>query len=105
MKNKRIEYLDLVKFIAILLVCIGHWYAKVPALDSSLNPIIYSFHMPLFMLVCGYFSVKALELPVRELLIKKGKQLLIPTIACTSVAIGLYGGGNWYRNNWMCLVS
>lgn len=92
MKNKRIEYLDLVKFIAILLVCIGHWYAKVPALDSSLNPIIYSFHMPLFMLVCGYFSVKALELPVRELLIKKGKQLLIPTIACTIVAIGLYGG-------------
>lgn len=104
MKNKRIEYLDLVKFIAILLVCIGHWYAKVPALDSSLNPIIYSFHMPLFMLVCGYFSVKALELPVRELLIKKGNsylflQLLVPLWPL------VYMGGNWYRNNWMCLVS
>ena len=63
MANNRIEYLDLVKFFAICLVCIGHSYAKVPTLESSLCPIIYSFHMPLFMLVCGYFSVHSLELP------------------------------------------
>ena len=46
MANKRIEYLDLVKFFAICLVCIGHSYAKVPTLESSVCPIIYSFHMP-----------------------------------------------------------
>lgn len=78
MANKRIEYLDLVKFFAICLVCIGHSYAKVPTLESSVCPIIYSFHMPLFMLVCGYFSVHSLELPTKELLLKKGKQLLLP---------------------------
>ena len=44
MANNRIEYLDLVKFFAICLVCIGHSYAKVPTLESSVCPIIYSFH-------------------------------------------------------------
>ena len=60
MANKRIEYLDLVKFFAICLVCIGHSYVKVPTLESLVCPIIYSFHMPLFMLVCVvcYYIVK-----------------------------------------------
>lgn len=60
MANNRIEYLDLVKFFAICLVCIGHSYAKIPTLESSLCSIIYSFHMPLFMLVCVvcYYIVK-----------------------------------------------
>ena len=92
MANNRIEYLDLVKFFAICLVCIGHSYAKVPTLESSLCPIIYSFHMPLFMLVCGYFSVHSLELPTKELLLKKGKQLLLPALSCTMLSFLLYGG-------------
>lgn len=89
MANNRIEYLDLVKFFAICLVCIGHSYAKVPTLESSLCPIIYSFHMPLFMLVCGYFSVHSLELPTKELLLKKGKQLLLPALSCTYCMEGI----------------
>lgn len=72
MVSNRIESLDFVKFVAILLVCIGHCYAKVPALESSLHSIIYSFHMPLFMLVCGYFSVRSLELSMVELFLKRG---------------------------------
>lgn len=35
MANNRIEYLDLVKFFAICLVCIGHSYAKVPTLERA----------------------------------------------------------------------
>ena len=93
MVSNRIESLDFVKFVAILLVCIGHCYAKVPSLESSLHSIIYSFHMPLFMLVCGYFSVRSLELSMVELFLKKGKQLIIPTLSCTLVTLCLYGGG------------
>lgn len=93
MVSSRIESLDFVKFVAILLVCIGHCYAKVPSLESSLHSIIYSFHMPLFMLVCGYFSVRSLELSMVELFLKKGKQLIIPTLSCTLVTLCLYGGG------------
>lgn len=91
MANKRIEYLDLVKFFAICLVCIGHSYAKVPTLESSVCPIISSFHMPLFMLVCGYFSVHSLELSIKGLLLKKGKQLLLPTLSCTMLSFILGG--------------
>ena len=53
--TKRIVYLDVVKFIAIWLVCIGHSYSIVTMKHSSiLYQWIYSFHMPLFMLVSGY---------------------------------------------------
>ena len=93
MGKDRIAYLDFVKFIAILLVCIGHCYVMSPNLESSIRPIIYSFHMPLFMLVCGYFSIRSLEIPIKSLLEKKSKQLLIPVISCTILIICLFGGG------------
>ncbi len=92
MKQDRIAYLDLVKFVAILLVCIGHCYVMSPNLESSIRPIIYSFLMPLFMLVCGNFSICSLEIPIKSLLEKKSKQLLIPVISCTILIICLFGG-------------
>ena len=93
MGKDRIAYLDFVKFIAILLVCIGHCYVMTPNLDSIVRPIIYSFHMPLFMLVCGYFSIRSLEISIRSLLEKKSRQLLLPVISCTIMTICLFGGG------------
>ena len=95
MGKDRIAYLDFVKFIAILLVCIGHCYLMSPNLKSSIRPIIYSFHMSLFMLVCGYFSIRSLEIPIKSLLEKKSKQLLIPVISCTILIICLFGGGGF----------
>ena len=92
MGKDRIAYLDLVKFVAILLVCIGHCYVMSPNLESSIRPIIYSFHMPLFMLLCGYFSPHSLEFSIRTLVVKKGKQLLIPVVSCTILTIVLVGG-------------
>ena len=93
MIKERIAYLDFVKFIAILLVCISHCYFMTPTLGSVLSPIIRSFNMPLFMLVCGYFSSRSLESPMRTLLAKKGKQLLIPVVCCTIITIFLFSGG------------
>ena len=92
MKQDRIAYLDFVKFVAILLVCVGHCYVMTPNLDSIVRPIIYSFHMPLLMLVCGYFSTRSLEIPIKSLLEKKSRQLLLPIISCTIMIICLFGG-------------
>lgn len=92
MGKDRIAYLDLVKFVAILLVCIGHCYVMSPNLESSIRPIIYSFHMPLFYVLCGYFSPHSLEFSIRTLVVKKGKQLLIPVVSCTILTIVLVGG-------------
>jgi len=93
MTKNRVVYLDLVKFVAILLVCIGHCYVMVPTIHSIVRPVIYSFHMPLFMLVCGYFSLHSLELSFVSLLSKKIKQLLIPVLSCTLLSILLFRGG------------
>lgn len=84
---ERVLYLDVVKFIAILLVCIGHSYTITLGMESHLRDIIYSFHMPLFMLICGYFSENSFQLGIRAFLTKKGKQLLIPAFAGTLLSL------------------
>ena len=104
MEKDRIAYLDFVKFVAILLVCVGHCYVMTPDLDSIVRPIIYSFHMLLFMLMCGYFSSRSLEIPIKSLFVKKSKQLLLPVISCTIITICLFGGDS-YGDYRLCLVS
>lgn len=51
-KTHRIEYLDIMKGIAIILVVIGHC-CELPAHPTMLVTFIYAFHMPLFFLAAG----------------------------------------------------
>lgn len=57
-KRRRDPYLDNVKFVLIALVVVGH--SLVPTLDADSNRalyiFIYTFHMPLFVLISGYLS-------------------------------------------------
>lgn len=48
---KRDETFDVLKGLGILLVIIGH----LPGLHHNIHNFIYSFHMPLFFIVSGYF--------------------------------------------------
>lgn len=47
---KRIEYIDILKGIGIILVVLGHVTQNKP-----LFQFIYAFHMPLFFFVAGLF--------------------------------------------------
>ena len=87
-KSKRVVYLDMVKFLAIWIVCIGHSYSLV-TMDSPsiLNRWIYSFHMPLFMLLCGYFSLNSFQKTFLVFLKQKTIQLLVPTVSITLLTI------------------
>ena len=87
-KSKRVVYLDMVKFLAIWMVCIGHSYSLV-TMDSPsiLNRWIYSFHMPLFMLLCGYFSLNSFQKTFLVFLKQKTIQLLVPTVSITLLTI------------------
>lgn len=91
MSKSRILYLDVVKVIAITLVCIGHAPILVTlSHDSVLHDWIYSFHMPLFMLVSGFFSYGSLnKIPCWKLIIKKAKQLIIPALFVSFLRDGL----------------
>ncbi|MGW0855600.1 acyltransferase family protein [Streptomyces sp. NPDC002690] len=57
--KKRDPYFDNVKYLAIVLVAVAHSWEPVMG-DSraarALYMIIYTFHMPAFILVSGYFS-------------------------------------------------
>ena len=62
--NKRSSEFDILKGIAILLVIIGHVcdYLMIGGGGwANWHRIIYSFHMPLFFFVSGYFSSKGLS--------------------------------------------
>ena len=51
--SKRIEYLDIAKGIGILLVVLGHNDFEV--ISPFVQRFIYTFHMPLFFFLSGYF--------------------------------------------------
>lgn len=55
---RRDEFLDSLKFFLIILVIFGHVLeaGKLSRFELTLYNTIYSFHMPLFIFVSGYFS-------------------------------------------------
>ena len=85
--NKRIEYIDTAKGIAILLMIIGHcyWINSIPHLMN----IIYSFHMPVFFIISGFLlkpyyqnNRNELFLSIRKLLIPYFITAIIICIIC-----------------------
>jgi len=79
---KRIVYLDNAKYVAIVLMILGHCYWKFHV--PYLNNLIYSFHMPLFFIVSGYF-VKPLSFI--DGVSKYAKAYLIPYFVTSIVTL------------------
>ncbi len=73
---------DYIKGILIYLVVLGHtisWYCDNYS-QSIVYNIIYSFHMPLFVTISGYFSLKSIKDKFYETLKKKTVRLVYPII-------------------------
>ena len=71
----RIDQVDKVKAVAMLLVLIGH----APGLDPLLMNIIYAFHMPVFFFLSGLLlSEKKLALPFGKFVAAQFRSLGIP---------------------------
>ena len=97
MKTGRNLYLDILKFVNIILVIIGHSIQYGSGMEYLVggkclyNPIfsfIYSFHMPLFMLISGYlFYFSCKNKTENELLFAKAKQILIPLFCWSFVSL------------------
>lgn len=75
MVKQRVEYLDYVRGMAILLVVLGHMYN----VEDPIRILIYSFHMPLFFIISGFFAKN--DIGLLELIKKKFKVLMIPYFA------------------------
>ena len=90
----RILALDVLKCFAIFLVLWGHGIQHLTTGECEDNYLfrwIYSFHMPLFMLVAGFLSIKSSELPFFSFLGKKIKQIILPAFVwqCIFIVLGV----------------
>ena len=75
MQNKRIEWIDISKGVAILLVMLGHTHCA-----PFIGTWIYSFHIPLFFFLSG-LTFSPFKYSAREYIINKVYRLLIPAIS------------------------
>lgn len=86
MMNKRIFYIDAMKAVLMFLVVWGHviQYTNVnEGLDNDIAAFIYSFHMPLFMMLSGMFFYKQLKYSCSQMLQKNTLRLLLPAFVIT----------------------
>lgn len=84
MAKQRNIVFDAVKLFTVFMMLWGHSVAYLQEGEGQDNPIFiafYSFRMPLFMTVCGFFSGSAMKLGFVDFLLKKGRQLLLPALA------------------------
>lgn len=92
--DKRFEDIDVMKFILIILVVIGHY----PDIDVNIQKIIFWFHMPLFFVISGYlFKMKYNKLLVIKYIVPHFSYfvlicLLQRNISISNVIKFLYGG-------------
>lgn len=81
--KKRIVYLDVLKCIAIYLVVWGHciqFMSPVTYINDSMTRFLYSFHMPLFMMISGFFAWHSMQLSFGRMVLKKVRELILPNV-------------------------
>ena len=88
LNNKRNESIDILKGLLIILVVIGHCIQYGLGIDykqqslfyeNFLFKVIYSFHMPLFMIISGYLFYKSTKKHTSFSIIKgRFKRLIVP---------------------------
>jgi len=97
-KNKnvlRINFVDQLKGLAILLVVMGHIYIYKITDKPLITGIIYTFHMPLFMILAGYVSTKSIENSIHSkisFIKRKFRTLMVPYLSF-SIIYGLIMAG------------
>lgn len=90
----RLRYIDFTKGLAIILMIFGHTMSKI----NCLHIWIYSFHMPIFFIICGIIMCrkgrqKSYSL-LKEKIIRRWYTLGIPYLFfCWSSYIILYNIG------------
>ena len=82
--------LDLAKGVLIALVVIGHsffygYFQDNIHQDTFIYKLIYSFHMPAFMLLSGYFFYNSNKKPLMNVVLSKIKSVGVPFFAFTVV--------------------
>ncbi|MBQ3194457.1 MAG: acyltransferase family protein [Oscillospiraceae bacterium] len=89
MDNRERKYWNIVKGFAVFLMLWGHCIqfcsmGSISCFEDSVFRMIYSFHMPLFMLVSGYlFFGSCQRHEMKELLVRRTQGMLQPIVFFT----------------------
>lgn len=75
---KRIEWLDVMKGVAILLVVLGHVFNSMGLFSHPLNRWIHLFHMPFFFMLSGFLAINTNKRKQYENIKNKFFKLMIP---------------------------
>nr|MBQ8252112.1 acyltransferase family protein [Lachnospiraceae bacterium] len=75
MTKQREFWIDAIKGLGIALMILGHMF-----IGPSLKGFIYSFHMPLFVLISGYLF--RADGSAKDLILRKCKSILLPFLYC-----------------------
>jgi fucose 4-O-acetylase-like acetyltransferase len=99
--KQRLDYIDQIKGIAIILVVIGHiiQFNFEKGHTNSVFMIIYSFHMPLFFFISGYIGFKTVKVDdfksFKVALVKKMISLVIPLIIWSLLVDIFFFSSEW----------
>jgi len=80
--EKRLEWLDYMKGVAIFLVILGHVYQTCLQDVGTVFSFIYTFHMPFFFMLSGVLAWRLVNRKILLSLQKKVRTLLLPFITC-----------------------
>ena len=90
--GQRLEHMDLLKAFAIFSVLLGHATEQLSGglfWDHPVWTFIYSYHMPLFMFVSGFFFPSSLKRSYGEVCRIKLRQLGIPSLTAFAIACAI----------------
>lgn len=79
-KKLRLQYVDIARGIAMICIILGHLG------NPSINRVVFTFHVPIFFFITGYFTSTKRSLP--EFTKNKARTLLVPyAMACLVIII------------------
>lgn len=90
--QRRVVWIDIARGIAIIFMVMGH--SSIP---QPLSKYIWSFHMPLFFIVSGYFFNSKKFLAFKDFLYKKLRTLIIPYCFFTILVFIGYIGTEYFK--------
>lgn len=109
--KERSAFLDLMKGIAIILVVLGHAIQYGSGINFLTNnffyervvfKVIYSFHMPLFMIISGYlFGTTINKYSIKKLLLSRITKLLIPVFVWNCLFLMLHFTAHFIHHTFM----
>lgn len=109
--NTKRDFINFLRGLAIFLMLWGHSIqyccgSQFDFFENSMFKLIYSFHMPFFMLISGYlFFFSEQKRDMVELIEYKGKSLLYPILMCSLLNLLLTNGISSIRGGYSSINS